>query len=417
MNGLLGLAAARLSALLRCVSTAEGGLCPPASEQRLVSHLRPFFVHPIVRGAGWVEAVHCTHSGPEHFWPGATRLRPSVPFVAARDVTRAARAHPYLPPDRRPRPCPLQTQPKAARPDGPQGTSFASAMVVTIDPRKIGGTDVSFTVGCNVCAWEVTFGPEQEKPFDNVTHAGKARRVHCGANESMSGVKKCPKLTVGYEIQEAPQLVRSVTRFLPPTPHPRVPTHRFAPQGLRKQPVYSRPADGVWGDPVLHPDPAIVYRTSTPPPPQTLSSPPDTPHPFTQGNFWGAASPPSFQFAAVRPVTSSPLPLPPPPPPIRPPVQPPLHSPPSSVQPTMLLPVQPPPIRPPVRPAEQAAPVQAPLSPAEGIMPSTQLLQQLSPKEVREMSPPWHAQHDLLISEPPHAGPSAEVEVSASDTP
>jgi len=96
--------------------------------------------------------------------------------------------------------------------------------MVVVDPRKIGGTGVSFTLGCNLCTWEATFGPGQEAPFDNVENAGKARRVHCGANaERMSGVSRCPGLKQGDDVPEVPQ------------------------SGLKKQPVYCRPADGVWG--------------------------------------------------------------------------------------------------------------------------------------------------------------------------
>ena len=90
--------------------------------------------------------------------------------------------------------------------------------MVVVDPRKIGGTGVSFTLGCNVCTWEATFGPGQEAPFDNVENAGKARRVHCGANERMSGVSRCPGLKQGDDVPEVPQSVRSPP-LSPPPPH------------------------------------------------------------------------------------------------------------------------------------------------------------------------------------------------------
>ena len=189
--------------------------------------------------------------------------------------------------------CPLTSSPSSLSvrrestniPAGPRTHSASGPlwrMVVKVDPRKIGKNGASFTIGCNVCTWEATFGEGEQGLFRDVEKAGKARRVHCGSsNESMAGVPRCPMLEQGYDLQPAPQLVRvcSLSSLLslvcrlspPPFFHPW--------QGLKKQPVYCKPADGVWsGSPVPNPVDGIVYRAPQLPA-VAAQAPPSAPQP------------------------------------------------------------------------------------------------------------------------------------------
>ena len=193
--------------------------------------------HTPRRVGGWVRergrAPHVVFRA-AHFWKGAPNLAPS------RHTAHGWRKPPCLTNvsmalSR----CPLTTSPSSLSvhrestnvPAGPRTHSTSDPLwstVVMIDPRKIAKNGASFTVGCNVCEWEATFGEGEGGLFFDVEEADKARRVHCGSNESMAGVPRCSMLEQGYDWRPANQLVRVCSFSRPPS----LPTSLLPPSFL-----------------------------------------------------------------------------------------------------------------------------------------------------------------------------------------